>query len=280
MDSRVSIEPRFADAPSGRLFTNTYRHSEKKRGHNVTLFVPPFAEEANRVRRMCHIQSMMLAARGASAIVFDFYGTGDSEGDFGDADWKTWSSDLAFMMQWAAFQEDVRLNLVAIRTGALLLTDSLSVAPEQNIDTIVLWQPCVSGSTYFRQFLRLQIAARIAEHDKSSLSTEEMLAMLDDDQPVEVSGYTVSPQLANGLIQSRIVDLHADELRVHWYEIVLTEESRVAVASRKVISELRDRGARIETRRVVGDQFWNTVEPTTSMELAQYTAEAILAHRS
>ena len=76
-------EPFFLDRASGSLFAIHHRAGAAPCG--TVLFIPPFAEEMNRARRMVALQARDLAAAGWDVLQLDLFGTGDSQGDFGDA---------------------------------------------------------------------------------------------------------------------------------------------------------------------------------------------------
>src|SRR6185436_14934074 len=72
----------------------------------ITLIEEQFditiAEEMNKCRRMIAEAANALAALGVAALVPDLFGTGDSEGEFRDADWETWKADLDTAVAWAS----------------------------------------------------------------------------------------------------------------------------------------------------------------------------------
>src|SRR5262245_21600498 len=61
----------------------------------TVLLLPPFAEELNKTRRMCARFARRLAGHGWRVVRVDLYGCGDSAGEFRDATWSQWISDLA-----------------------------------------------------------------------------------------------------------------------------------------------------------------------------------------
>src|SRR5436190_24333737 len=64
------------------------------------LYVHPFAEEMNKSRRMAAQQIRAFTQCGYAVLQIDLYGCGDSSGDFGDARWDIWKSDLALAVTW------------------------------------------------------------------------------------------------------------------------------------------------------------------------------------
>ena len=107
----------------------------------TVFIVPPFAEEMNRARRMFNLQARLLASHGYRVIMPDLYGTGDSAGDFADARWDIWQSDIASVIEAMDVDRQKPVWVLALRLGAFLAMDALS----NNVITaekLILWSPC------------------------------------------------------------------------------------------------------------------------------------------
>ncbi|HEY9550049.1 MAG TPA: hypothetical protein VIR45_11165, partial [Kiloniellaceae bacterium] len=81
------------DGPAGPLFAVHHAAAPASRQGLGLVYLPPFAEEMNRSRRMAALQARRLAALGVDDLLLDPFGTGDSAGDFGDARWEIWRED-------------------------------------------------------------------------------------------------------------------------------------------------------------------------------------------
>src|SRR4051794_23621058 len=68
---------------------------------DIIVHVPAFAEEMNKTRRMTAHVARELAARGFGVLQVDLLGCGDSSGDFADATWEQWITDLVAAAEWA-----------------------------------------------------------------------------------------------------------------------------------------------------------------------------------
>ena len=66
-----------------------------------------------------------LAAQGVAALVPDLFGTGDSEGEFRDADWETWKADLDTAVAWTQEAGWPVKGVLAIRLGSVLAAEWL-----------------------------------------------------------------------------------------------------------------------------------------------------------
>lgn len=84
------------------------------------LAVPAFAEEMNRCRAMVAMQARTLSAIGIGSLVLDPFGTGDSAGEFDQANWDGWLDDLQRGLDWLRRHEQGCRSLWALRLGAVL----------------------------------------------------------------------------------------------------------------------------------------------------------------
>ncbi len=188
--SRAPIDAFFIDGAAGRLFTVLRRSPGSER---CVIFIPPFAEEMNRCRRQVAETAARLVDEGYSVLVPDLFGTGDSEGEFGDATWSVWLDDLSRITAWAE-GEGLRADaVIATRLGCALLADCLHERA-LCVRRAVLWQPVDSGAAYLQQFLRLRVAASMARDQRETVA--ELLAQLERGDTLEVGGYALSPSLA------------------------------------------------------------------------------------
>ena len=111
-------QPFVLHAASGPLHATYFAPSGTPHPAGDILVVPAFAEEMNRCRAMVALQARQLAQVGMGTLVLDPYGTGDSCGDFVDADWAVWKADLQAGIAWlrtaAWFVSVIGMVLIAI----------------------------------------------------------------------------------------------------------------------------------------------------------------------
>lgn len=195
----MTLEPGFLAVDGSQRFCLWHLPEGRPRGS--ILYLHPFAEELNRSRHVVAEQARAFAACGYAVLQIDFFGCGDSAGDFADADWAQWRRDGRAAMQSLRDCFDVPLCLWGLRSGALLASE---LAGEAAADVgLLLWQPVLSGKQHLQQFLRLHLAAELLD-GRTRGGTEALLAQLAAGAPVEVAGYTVAPGLAAGLAASTL----------------------------------------------------------------------------
>jgi pimeloyl-ACP methyl ester carboxylesterase len=88
-----------------------------------------------------------LSARGWHVLRFDYYGTGDSAGDFAEANREQWLADVdTAVEELKDIGQLSRVALVGMRVGGAL---AAQVAERRrDVDRIVLWDPVMDGKSY------------------------------------------------------------------------------------------------------------------------------------
>ena len=272
-------------AGGGQRFCLFHRAQSFSRGDEPqgrVLYIHPFAEEMNKSRRMAALQARALAEVGFDVLQIDLLGCGDSSGDFGDATWQHWVSDVLQGCAWLRDQSrsrgarsgDAPLWLWGLRAGCLLATDAAARLDEPC--NFLFWQAPASGKLLLQQFLRLKVAGDALGGQASGVM-EKMREQLDAGVPIEIAGYLLGAGLAIGLEQSRLgppaCQSHAPRLR--WFELSTREEVRPGPATERTLNAWRQAGFDSEWRMARGPAFWQTLEVEEAPALITATLAAI-----
>jgi exosortase A-associated hydrolase 2 len=239
--------------------------------HGSLLFLPPFADEMNKSRRMVACQARALADAGYRVMLLDLSGCGDSGGDFVDASWNNWLQDAECAARFLMDQNHPAPVIWGLRMGALLACDLAHEHPE--FQKLVLWQPVLNGEQQVDQFLRLRTVPTSlnseATFDRKSLWDE-----LRAGRALEIAGYELSSTLALEMARTRLNDLRPRN-QVHWLEVGMVPGGSVTAGSDKVVAHWLAQGTNVVTRYVHGDPFWRTVDAEVNSELVQCTLDAL-----
>lgn len=233
------------------------------------LVVPAFAEEMNRCRAMVTIQAQALAGLGIGTLVLDMFGTGDSAGEFDQANWDLWRQDLALGIDWLRTHANGCVGLLGIRLGALMAAELAAADP--GIEALLLWQPVISGKAHWTQFLRVRIAAEMALADGVK-STEQLRQQSAAGQTVEASGYAVGPKLATRLDQLTMPT--GDRLvgkSIGWLEVGGVPGAALPRANAKVLEDWQASGVTVQVAQVTGPSFWQVHERDVAPDLVAAT---------
>lgn len=203
----ICVTPEFLPGSQGQIFTVTY--SNKHRKHNShsnqatdnnqrpsLLFIPPFAEEANKSRHMLSALGRTLAQNGIQTTILDLFGCGDSEGDIDQANLRIWHQDINKTIQHMQ-RQTANISIGGLRLGATIALDFLATS-KQPADKILIWQPVLKGEQFIKQFIRIKLAGSIATISAST-STTEIIAELEKGNIQEIAGYSITKELFQGI---------------------------------------------------------------------------------
>jgi exosortase A-associated hydrolase 2 len=238
------------------------------------LVVAPFAEEMNKSRRLLTEVACALADRGVATVLVDAFGTGDSAGEFRDADWNGWREDLARVAAWTGEEGWPVAALLGVRTGCILGAQLAREIPGR-LRRSVFWQPVLEGDRFLTQFLRLRVAASMMEAGGKETTTE-LRERLRRGEVLEIAGYDLSDRLA-----SQLEGLHlATEITqglgdLHWIEVVRGTENTLPTASERAVAAVRESGLDVQTYTVPGEPFWSSTEIVLNPQLVARTVDVL-----
>jgi hydrolase, ortholog 2, exosortase system type 1 associated len=237
------------------------------------MIVPPFAEEMNKSRRMCAEVAHGLAERGVASVLPDLYGTGDSAGEFADADWQVWQDDLLRVAEWMAQCGWPVTDLLCVRLGCALGAQVAGRLPSP-VGRTVFWQPVADGARFVTQFLRLRVAASMMEDRRETV--ESLKARLQSGERIEVAGYELSGGLAGQLETVRLEEtLDGAVGELHWMEVVREEGAPLPAASTRLLESIGQRLPSVSTYAVCGEPFWSSTEIVRLPELVSRTVDVL-----
>jgi len=150
------------------------------------------------IRRLC----ASLSDAGFHVFKFDYFGTGDSAGDFGECSTAQWVSDI----QTAATELlDISGNrnilLLGLRFGATL---AAMAAQKVKPNALVLWDPVTDGECYIQELREIH-RARAATY---SVWQENLGYKIEE--YTELMGFPFSPALLESLSNVNLIDSLSD----------------------------------------------------------------------
>lgn len=276
----VAIQrPFFLPGEPGRLFAIYHQPLGDAPPWGNVLVVPPFNEEMNRCRSLVTLQAQALARVGVGTLVIDLYGTGESDGEHGDARWDLWCDNVRQGIAWLDGQDGGCSGVLAIRLGVPLALSALRDSPTSR--ALIAWQPVVDGRTYFTQFMRARIAANMDRNDIAKETTAAMRARIDEGKAIEVVGYEIHPALARAIDGVKLVELPpAAAMPVAWFEKANASETALPPASEKVVAAWRESGLTIVSATFDDPAFWALHDRTPAPGLLAMTTDWIRTWRS
>lgn len=267
---KSDVSARFIEGVKGRLFLVVRVPRSGSRG--VIVFVPPFGEEMNKSRRMMAETALLLAEEGFTSVIPDFFGTGDSEGEFSEATWSGWRGDLESVVDFTRREFGPLVGIVAIRLGCSLVHEYLGIARLLSSLKVVFWAPVFNGSMFLREFLRLRVAAAMMSNRRETMA--ELTGRFSKGDSVEVAGYEVGPTLFNEIsavgppekLSASIASLRIVDLKPYPESM---DKSPSRIAQDALPGCLRD--DRVTLISSPGEPFWSAGEIVVNPEVIAST---------
>ncbi len=263
----VILQPIFIEGSKGRFFCLFAPPQNEQM--NTFLFLPSFAEEMNRCRVMVAMQARMLVAQGHGCLLMDYYGTGDSEGDFSESTWEQWQEDALSACRWLSNQSQNRIILWGVRLGVLLAAELANQEP-QLFSRLLFWQPVLDAQSFLTQFFRIRVAM-LMDRGEPKETTQQMRQQLQLGNNLEIAGYTINPRLVNTLDSIKLSLLKDTTIPIDWFEVIMDADGDLAPASQKLINDWRQRGISVQTHCYQGPAFWQLHERELTPELLEKT---------
>lgn len=164
-------------------------HFPKQAAQHSTGIVicPPIGHEYVHSHRSLRHLADHLASLGFATLRFDYHGSGDSSGLNQDPQRvEAWLESVRQAIVAIKAQTDcTHVGLVGLRLGA---TFAGMIAGEQQLDSLVLWEPCIQGRRYVRELKALHLTA--TAHDGGSLG---------EDADIESAGFVITNETAQDL---------------------------------------------------------------------------------
>ena len=258
----MPAEALFIDLASGALGRRFAMHHVPRGGPllGLAVYVPPFAEEMNKARRMAALQAAAMAEAGWAVLQPDLLGCGDSAGDFEQATWDAWVDDVVQACAWLRQRHalpQIPLCLWGLRSGCLLAAAAAEHVPG-GVTRFLFWQPVLNGQVLLQQFLRLKLAGDLVG-GTGKQAIDAARQALADGQSVEIAGYRMAPGLARGLANARLEPTPTAS-EVDWFDLTAREDLAPSAAVDSVASTWQAAGHRVRRHKVVGPSFWQTTE--------------------
>ena len=246
--------------------------------NRAVVLVPPFAEEMNRSKRMYVLCARLLADSGIHAICFDYSGTGDSSGKWGDFEYQDWVGDVSDVYTYST-KHASEVNFIALRFGALVLADAI-LQSEITAKKCLLWDPVEKGDALTRPLVRMKIAAAMADNSKK-ITTQEVMDAMSNTGYIESAGYHITHSMfdeVNGKKLSDNISSIMEAMDVHWMtsgKFKQTENQWLANSLQQSDLELSKLN-NLHMHAVNDVKFWMQQEVTISPQLLKLTREVFV----
>jgi pimeloyl-ACP methyl ester carboxylesterase len=202
----------------------------------------PWGYEYVNALRGCRQLAGRLAREGFHVLRFDYSGSGDSGGLAEESELGAWKQDLALAIEELRQTSGVStVALVGVRLGATLA--ALVAAERADIGALVLWEPIVHGDDHLRD-MRERHASFLRSEEEGGRDAQAYSS------PEEIMGFPLPARLAR---QVEAIDLTTIARCPPHVLLIETEDEKL---QGRLGGRLRDLGAEVEHKRLLGQQVW------------------------
>jgi exosortase A-associated hydrolase 2 len=263
--TRVST---FFPAGGRRLYGALYLPDPANVRSRGVVVCPPFADEAIHAHGVLAEVSRRLAGAGVAALLFDYTGTGDSEGGFHEGSLHRYQADIQAAAAWLGRRALLGgCGLLGLRLGANLAVRA--AAAVSSLSPIALWAPITDLRQYFRTFLRLRVFTEMTTFGRPATTLRGLEARLRAGEPVDVHGYLVSPTMAR-----EFLDGDDSPGALHGRPgLVIDLASPKSTAPPPAPGAVIAGEPSVSVRRLVGQPFWESARVASPDALLRATLD-------
>lgn len=234
-----------------KIFGFTHLPLDRSVG-GVVICSPLQAEFVRNYRREV-LLGRALAARGFAVQRFHYRGFGHSDGESNDATFDSMREDaLAAANRLLEYSGVTNVALMGTRWGSLV-----AGAAARNFvgAPLILWEPVVDASRFFREVFRWRLVHDLKEGIPSGRSGEALIAELRDIGSVDILGYSIDLALYESGAGRNLTQIVEEEPR----SILLIQLNRNHALRREyadIVSRWRENGFNVETQAIPHDEPW------------------------
>jgi pimeloyl-ACP methyl ester carboxylesterase len=171
-------------------------------------------------------------------LSFDYYGTGDSGGDYRDGTVSGWVADAALAIDVLKQKMKVeQVCLVGLRLGATLAM--MAGAGRRDLAGIALWDPIVAGADVEREMVRITEFQALATIRQRDIAYQDVLS------------YPLTPHLASEILQLDLCTLASPGMPA-----MLVLESEREGSGRRFVDQARSLGGRVDFQCIDEARIW------------------------
>jgi alpha-beta hydrolase superfamily lysophospholipase len=240
----------FLGRPNNRILGFTHAPLSPARA-GVVVCSPLFAELDRNYRREV-LLARGLAAAGVAVQRFHYRGQGSSDGDVVDMNLTAMIDDAAAATEHLMREARTdHIGFLGARFGALV---AAAVAKKFGRGPLILWDPCLDPSSYFRDIVRVG-RMRALKTGVIGEPLGDSIDELEQGRPIDILGYSIGASLYRsslGHTLEREAGMEPRPILV----VRLGTDKRLHHGLLDLVERLRARGFEVETISVGRQEPW------------------------
>ena len=180
---------------SRRLFGLYQAPSENDDRKQSVLLCNPFGQEAIRCHRLLRVLGDRLSREGFHVLRFDYFGTGDSEGDDLDVTLAGWEDDLLQASdELVGRSGHSRISWFGLRLGGTVAALASAQRPNA-IQQLVMWEPVLQGPEYISELEAAHANYLRLEFNVFGRRPQALRGELPPGTATQILGFPISPEM-------------------------------------------------------------------------------------
>lgn len=218
----------------------------------------PIAEERSRSKRLLVNLSRYLCSKGYHTILFDYFGEGDSEGEFKDATIKSRVSDVRVVIDFLKKEKNLSdFGLIGLRLGA-----SLACIAVENFITpkfLLMIQPIIIGEEYIQDWLKINLSSQLVRYGSVKFNRHQLVEKIRNGEIVENEGYIVSNFFYNEVAELNLITSDKKKYDQAYVVEVKALSNSGDKRIKEFISSCTNNIDRIHYHHIRGTNFWSSL---------------------
>ena len=236
------VVPFYFGSPDKLLFGCYHEPSLERRRKCAVVVCQPVGHEYINSHRALRQLAARLSDAGFPVLRFDYYGCGDSSGSREEGTILQWLEDISTAISEVRSRTAVvQVCLIGLRLGGTLAM--IAAAERADLESMVLWDPVVSGKGYLDGLLRLQ--KEMLRFRPKPSSAQEPQGYLD------VLGFPLSR-----FLRAELEKIDLPPIAVSPAKDVLVIQSDQTAGEANLKEHFSQTETRLEYQRFDGPQIW------------------------
>jgi len=226
----------------------------------VAVLCQPYGYEAVKTRRVYFNIAKEWAAKGIDVLLFDYYGTGNSWGEFYELRWSGMLEDIQIIIDEACnITKKNKIILAGLRLGAS--TAAIVAENDKRVESVILWQPIIYGSNYLLKVLRSNIATQMAINHKVSHNQKQLISKIQKGEFVYVNGFELTKEFFNEVTKLNLFQM-IGKYKKQCTIIDISPRPNVKISSEyKELNKFYiENGASCDLRLAIEKNFWTELK--------------------